>query len=218
MKRIIIIGEGQTEQAFCFDVLMPFFSTLGIYIQNPTIKKTAGGIVRWEALKHQIETTLKQDTTAIVTTLIDYYGLYSNHQYPGWVEAKKLSHPSERVAFLELSMKTSIDSEYQDRFEPYIQLHEFEGILFSEPAVIKRQLTLISPSASKELEQIIQEFPNPEDINNNRETAPSKRLGRLIPGYEKVIYGSLMAQEIGLDKIRQSCPRFNAWISRLESI
>jgi hypothetical protein len=35
MKRIIIIGEGQTEQSFCNDVLQPHFSARGIFIQNP---------------------------------------------------------------------------------------------------------------------------------------------------------------------------------------
>lgn len=39
MKRLIIICEGQTEQEFCNDVLQPHFNQLGIFIQNPTIKK-----------------------------------------------------------------------------------------------------------------------------------------------------------------------------------
>jgi hypothetical protein len=55
MKRLIIIGEGQTEQAFCNDVLQDYFNTRDIYIQNPTIKKTKGGIVSWVDLKKQIE-------------------------------------------------------------------------------------------------------------------------------------------------------------------
>ncbi len=45
MKRIIIIGEGPTEQEFCKDVLQPFFFKYDISIANPIIKKSRGGIV-----------------------------------------------------------------------------------------------------------------------------------------------------------------------------
>ena len=89
MKRIIIICEGQTEQEFCNDVLRLYFSPLEIYIETPTIKKTHGGIVRWAALKRQIERHLLEDKTAYLTTLIDYYGLHSYHGFPSWDEAKK---------------------------------------------------------------------------------------------------------------------------------
>jgi Domain of unknown function (DUF4276) len=68
MKRIIIVNEGQTEQEFCKDLLTPHFFSKNTIIYHPTIKKTGGGIVAWETLKLQIETHLKQDQTAFVTT------------------------------------------------------------------------------------------------------------------------------------------------------
>ena len=89
MKRIIIICEGQTEQQFCNDVLQFHFNSKNIYIHYPTIEKTGGGIVNWEALKFQITTTLKKDPTAIVTTLIDFYGIHAHHKYPFWEQAKQ---------------------------------------------------------------------------------------------------------------------------------
>lgn len=64
----------------------------------------------------------------------------------------------------------------------------------------------------------IRDFGNPEMINDGSETAPSKRLSKIIKGYSKVNYGSLVAQEIGLLKIRAKCSRFNEWIIKLENI
>ena len=51
--------------------------------------------------------------------------------------------------------------------------------------------------------------------NDGSTTAPSKRLDDIIDDYSKVVYGSLLAQEIGLKKIQEKCPRFNAWINKL---
>lgn len=72
MKRVIIVCEGETEQEFCNTMLTPWFAKKEIFIQSPLIKKTMGGIVKWVELKHQIILHLKNDTNAIVTTLIDY--------------------------------------------------------------------------------------------------------------------------------------------------
>jgi len=224
MKRIIVIGEGQTEQSFCNDLLQSHFNKKSIYIENPTIKKTHGGIVNWEALKFQIENHLKQDSTAIVTTLIDYYGIYEHHDYPAWKDSQGIADKSERLTIIEKAMRNDIDAGLQGRFIPYIQLHEFEALLFSEIDVFKANFT---PQEFKDypyLQKTIHDNPNPETINNGNETAPSKRLEKIIDGYRsdkeslKVIYGSLLAQEIGLTKIRAKCLRFNSWILKLESI
>ena len=49
-------------------------------------------------------------------------------------------------------------------------------------------------------------------------TPPSKRIKALIPKYNKVLHGPLAAGETGLDSMRNECPRFNGWLSRLESL
>ena len=146
MQRIIIIGEGQTEQSFCKDILQPHFSKRSIFLQNPVIKKNNGGIVNWEALKHQIG-----------------------------------------LLFIDV-----------EAFDNIFEKNEFA-----------------------DYEYLIETFennPNPEMINDSSETAPSKRLSKIIRGYSKVTAGSLLAQEIGIGKIRSKCPRFNEWITKLENI
>lgn len=68
------------------------------------------------------------------------------------------------------------------------------------------------------IESVINEFDTPEDINNSPNTAPSKRLLDAIPGYNKVLYGRMLAESIGLDSIRSKCPMFNEWLTKLENI
>ena len=81
MKRIIIICEGETEKEFCNTILSPYFAKKDIFIQSPLIKKSMGGVVKWAELKKQILLHLKNDSNAFVTTLIDYYGLYSKYNF-----------------------------------------------------------------------------------------------------------------------------------------
>ena len=97
---------------------------------------------------------------------------------------------------------------------PYVQLHEFEGLSFSNVEAFGR----ILPNAPvAELKSIRSEFGTPEEINDCHKTAPSKRLENLIPRYRKTLHGPLLAHEIGLDKIRGECPRFDAWVRRLQA-
>ena len=218
MKRIIIINEGETEQEFCKDVLQPYFFSKDILIQHPTIKKSGGGIVAWETLKKQIETHLKQDPSVFVTTLIDFYGLHDNHKFPNWEMANRIVDINDKISFLEQSMQDAIDETLRHRYIPYIQLYEFEGLLFNNIEVFNREFTSDEFSNYSELETTFSEYPNPELINDGRETAPSKRLMRIIKGYNKPIYGSLLAQAIGLERIRNKSPRFNNWINTLEAV
>lgn len=220
MKRIIIIGEGQTEQEFCNDVLQPYFNTKDIYLQNATIKRTGGGIVGWGALKHQIETHLKQDKEAYVSLLIDYYGIKTHHFYPRWAEAQEMmkTHKYNAISLIENGMLSGIDPTLRHRFIPYIQLHEFEGLLFSNIEIFLLNFEEHEFKDLSYLKSTVADEENPEMINDGTLTAPSKRLKRILSSYDKIVYGSLIAQEIGLEKIREKCIGFNNWIEKLESI
>ncbi len=218
MKRLIIIGEGQTEQAFCHDVLQPYFAALNVQIQNPTIKKTKGGIVKWRILKNEIMNYLQADPSSVVSMLIDYYGIHKKHGFPRWTEALDIPDKNRRMDFLERAMFDEIEEQYQYRFIPYIQLHEFECLLFCDKQVFDDYFEEKDFADYHCLEKTLSEFANPEDINDGRMTAPSKRLATIITGYQKTVYGPLLAGEIGLAKIRARCPRFNRWIGHLSRI
>ncbi|OAV74101.1 hypothetical protein Barb7_02448 [Bacteroidales bacterium Barb7] len=219
MKRIIIICEGQTEQMFCEQTLSPYFSRKEINIQPSLINSGRGGITGWHKLKREIENYLKQDQTVYVSMLVDYYGIYKEHQFPSWEESFKMADKSELLNFLEQKMKEDINPSFGYRFIPYMQLHEFEGLLFNNIDVFRQQFTTSELAGMAELQETFKQFGgNPEMINNNKETAPSKRLERIIRGYNKVVYGNILAEAIGLENIKSKCPRFNGWISKIENI
>lgn len=216
MKRLIIICEGETEQEFCKDVLYSHFISKDIAIEAPLIKKTMGGIVAWEYIKSQILLHLTEDV--VVTMLIDYYGIKDYHNFPKWVESKAIVNKIDRMAFLENAMKEDIDDSVRFRFIPYIQLHEFEGLLFNNIDTFRRNIPENEFTDIRELESLINNHANPELINDGATTAPSKRLVRLISGYNKIVYGAILAQEIGLERLRAKAIRFDKWIAKLESI
>jgi hypothetical protein len=218
MKRIIVICEGPTETEFCKDVLNPYLSAQNIYLQTPLVKKSGGGIVPWSNLKKQIENHLLQDNQAIVTTLIDYYGINARFQFPRWDEAHKQIDKNMRMEILESGMLQSITGNLNNRFLPYIQLHEFEGLLFNNMSSFLNHIPDSDFINKTELSNIINQYPNPELINDTPDNAPSYRLKRLIKGYNKIVYGSILAQEIGLARLKDKSPRFNQWILKLESI
>lgn len=217
MNRIIIICEGQTEQEFCNTLLQPHFSANGITLQTPLIKKTMGGIANWTVLKREIETYLRREKDVLVTTLIDYYGIKDSHGFPLWAEKQAIADKNQRLDELEAAMLADVDENLRPHFVPYLQLHEFEGLLFSDKQAFYTTFNEDELVGEDELEQTFADFDNPEMINDGVETSPSHRLERIISGYEKVVYGCCLAEAIGLNKMRQKSPRFDNWLQRLET-
>ena len=216
MNRIIIICEGQTEQEFCKTLLQRYFSNQNITLQVPLIKKTMGGIANWNVLKREIETYLRREKDVLVTTLIDYYGIKDSHGFPLWAEKQAIADKSQRLDELEAAMLADVDANLRPRFVPYMQLHEFEGLLFSDKQAFYTTFYKSNELVDKAyLEQTFADFDNPEMINDGVETSPSHRLERIISGYEKVVYGCCLAEAIGLEKMRQKSPRFDNWLKRL---
>jgi hypothetical protein len=102
------------------------------------------------------------------------------------------------------------------RFVPFVVMHEFEGLLFSDCQAFSRGIG--RPELRPDFQNIRDNFATPEEINDCSETAPSKRIQALVPDYEKPFLGVLAALEIGLTQIRSECPHFRAWLERLEAV
>ncbi len=211
MKRLFIVVEGQTEEAFVKELMVPYFIQNGIYDVRPVIIQTSkghkGGFVNYEHLKNDILRLLKsQGQDVVVTTFVDFFRC---PELPNQKDIEALPSHIKRVE----EMGKSISGDINDwRFIPYIQLHEFEALLFSS---INGFEMYFEDQVSNEIQGIIDSFDNPEEINSTPETAPSKRLIRIIPYYDKVIYGNIVALEIGLPTILAKCPRFRGWIDCL---
>ena len=120
----------------------------------------------------------------------------------------------ERIEILENGMLEEIDSNLRYRFIPYIQLHEFEALLFNSIEIFDDMFEL-EPYDRTKLLNIFNEFPDPEMIDQGTETSPSHRLIKIIPAYRKIIQGNAIAEKIGIEKIRQKNKHFNDWIEQL---
>jgi hypothetical protein len=117
---------------------------------------------------------------------------------------------------LEQAWQRDIDDH---RFLPFIQLHEFEAYLFTEPSAF----SLFYPRAQKQiarLKKIADSHHSPELINDGQATAPSKRIELEFSDYRgaKKTIGPLVGELIGLPSIRRQCPHFDGWLTGLERL
>lgn len=145
--------------------------------------------------------------------MFDLYALPED--FPGVQEARTIFDPYEKVAFLESKLAEDI---MHPGFIPYIQLHEFEALLFSEPARFAHEY-LEHDKAIQQLTALLSSFNNnPELIDDGPQTAPSKRILENIPEYSKVSSGVIIAEMIGMDTIRGMCRHFHEWLCRLETL
>jgi hypothetical protein len=99
------------------------------------------------------------------------------------------------------------------RFLPYLQLHEYEGLLFSDPDAFADGIS--QSHLTPQFRAIRQSFPTPEDIDDGPDTAPSKRVLRLCPSYTKILDGTRAASAVGIVVMRHECPHFRDWVERL---
>ena len=214
-RGIIIVVEGQTEEEFVNESLRPWLNTFGIYdfkaVCIRTSKTDKGGNSNYSKFKNDVLRYLKQENDILVTSFIDYFRLPTD--FPQYAASQKLDDISSKVAFLEESIQKNINS---DRFIPYIQLHEFEALLFTDVKGFRGLPKITEPQLSQ-IEKIIQDYPNPELINDSPQTAPSKRLEQIIPRYGKlkVLYGNYIILDNSFSAILEKCPRFKSWVQKL---
>ena len=212
MGRLHVFVEGQTEQTFVEQLLRDHLCSAGYYSIEARL---LGGVPGWPKVRRDIERQLKQDRGSSVAVMVDYYGLPQTggrvwpcrgaSQGPGPIESALCNDVA-------LRMGAGFD---RGRFLPLVMMHEFEAMLFSNCEAFGKAIGRCD--IIPDLQRIRDSFPNPEEIDDSPETAPSKRIGALFPGYQKVLMGNLAALEIGLDRIRAECPHFRNWLERLEA-
>ncbi|HSS76566.1 MAG TPA: DUF4276 family protein [Thermoanaerobaculia bacterium] len=225
MPRLYLFAEGSTELTFADNLLKPYLANLGIYLQPPVLiahaKKKGrvhrGGGRKYAPMKNDILRFLAQEKGRDVffTTMIDLYAIHP--EFPGLADADKLRHmPGKRVEVLEQAFAKDIGDV---RFVPYIQLHEYEAYLFSDPTWF-RYFYDHSEKQIAALNAIANRHDTPELIDDGPHSAPSKRIIAELPDYEgaKAAVGPQVAELIGLKVIRNRCPHFAAWMSQLEKL
>ncbi len=225
MSRLYLFAEGPTELTFADTVLKPHLANLGVYLHPPVLIAHArkkgrvhrGGGRKYAPMKNDILRFLAQEKGPDVffTTMIDLYGIHA--EFPGLAEAEKLRHlPDQRIEALEQAFAMDIGD---DRFVPYIQLHEYEAYLFSDPTWFAYFYDHHEKQIAA-LKAIAEGHATPEWIDDGQDSAPSKRIIAELPDYNdaKSAVGPQVAELIGLDVIRGKCPHFAAWLSRVEQL
>ena len=224
-KIIHILCEGQTEQGFVEEVLRPYLIDNGVTSVKSVIVSTnkklnaQGGMSSYTHARTDLNLMRQSNPDSsfeshTFTTMFDLYALPCD--FPGYEEADAIVEPYARVNSLEQSFANAVND---SRFIPYIQLHEFEALLFCGI----EHLVKIYPKCKKPCEQLtkdLQKVGNPELIDNGPTTAPSKRIIKAIEGgnkykYNKPATGKSVTKEIGIDELRAKCQHFNEWIGQL---
>lgn len=218
--RLYVTVEGQCEKEFADKALRPHLAGYAIDVRPRVVVTNRklgkrGGVLDFEKIRGDISRLLKEDKhgEARFTTMVDLYALPP--QFPGWDEARKKINPVERVKVLEKALETEFA---EPRFLPFIQLHEFEALLYCNLAELQSRIA-DSEGGITALQAEVGGIA-PEDINEGATTAPSKRIIRHVPIYErnKVRVGAPAAAAIGLNTLRLKCPHFGDWLSRLEAL
>ncbi len=224
MIRLHVVVEGQTEETFVNRILREPLAALGVYAyvrcvetSRTAVKVYRGGARKYSKIRNDLLRWMHQEQNnqeARFTTMIDLYRIPSD--FPGRQNSKGLTDPAARVRALEEAFAIDID---HPRFVPYIQLHEFEALLLSDPA--KFSGFCADPRFREPIGRlcnVVAQFPSPEMINDGMETSPSKRIGKEITSYvkQKPVAALRIAADIGLATMRDKCSRFDAWMRRLE--
>ncbi|MCC8196734.1 MAG: DUF4276 family protein [Ruminococcus sp.] len=224
MKKIIlhILCEGQTEERFAKKVLAPYLagyhiSTKPVLLLTSKKKNARGGMVSYTQAQGDMTRMLQQHTDNdferhIYSTMFDYYAL--PFDFPGFDQAKRQPNVRQAIQALETEFQQAFPT---TRLIPYIQLHEFEALLFTDI----EKLSLDYPHSTRAILSLKKEtdgFRDPEMINQGPSTAPSKRIIKALDGqhrYNKVMIGTNVTQAIGMPSLLSRCQHFSQWIEAI---
>jgi Domain of unknown function (DUF4276) len=217
VRHLHILCEGQTEEMLASDVLEPHFVGTHAYVTWSvlTTKRPAGGpafkggVSAWPKLEREVRLLLRDSSTTVLTTLLDYYAFPP--EAPG-MAGRPHGSPHDRVRHVESALLKEIDDV---RFVPHLVLHETETWVLADCRRLGEVMG--DPGPAADLERIVQLESGPELVNDGVDTAPSKRIMSAYPQYAKTIDGPLVIAEAGLAAIRRTCPHANDWLRELEA-
>jgi hypothetical protein len=216
---VVVLVEGPTEQRFIKQLLAPYMAERGVYLTPIIFDKPGekGGDIKFARAKNDIGKHLKQRGETWITLLVDYYGIRGD--WPGYAESKQQMDHTGKAAIMNQATAEEVQKLFpgqnpMTRYIPYVSMHEIEALYFSDPACLARMLGV----NQRLIDEILAECGEPEKINDHNTTAPSKRLEALSDRFKKTATGIAIATEIGIPKMRSSCPLFDAWLTKLEAL
>ena len=217
-SEVYMVVEGTTEQFFVDRVLAPYCAMRSVYLHPTQVPKKGqkGGDVRFARVKTCLGNFLKQRRDTRVATFFDYYGL---KEWP----SLDVVRSAQRLTAVDIAKKLN-DSAIQElcrefpeldvanRFVPFIAVHEFEALLFSDASLLASSLGI----DAARIDETLRVYGSPEAINTRPDKIPSRQIASWLSGrYVKTVQGVTIADKIGIDKMRSACPNFDDWLNRL---
>ena len=149
--------------------------------------------------------------------MFDYFRLEPS--WPGNIKISGNPPATQKAQIIESTTLSKIKGLFPNhnverRLIPYIEMHEFEALLFSDTSILAEKIGV----SHAKIKDILEECGEPEEINDGPNTAPSKRLIGLKSGYRKVAMGETITKAISIQTIRKKCTHFNEWLISLEQL
>lgn len=224
MPDVMVLCEGQTEREFCRNVVAPHLAARGIELRGTLVGKSQqkrGGIRPWPRYRDELLRLARERRDRHVAVLVDYYAMPDS--WPGRGESRSVPITG-RGHCVERMLKAELQNELPGRFHPCVQLHEFESLLFVDPETSALSIAVGGGPAghahvAKQMARIRTQCGGlVEQINDGPDTAPSKRLAKIITGYDKVAWGVTAAADVPLSDLRMGCPWLDRWLTELEAL
>lgn len=222
MTDVIVVCEGQTEEAFVKRILYPSLFRRNVFVQPRLIassRRAKGGALNAQRVLRYLRNVLLERSDTYVTTFFDLYGLPAD--FPGRPPTTTHGEPLLLAREVEARFSEAVIGHTgcrPERFIPHIQPYEFESLLFSDPTAFAEAEPDWQTFASR-LVAARQVAISPEHINDGPDTHPSARLQTLRrPRYRKIAHGTMISTWIGIHRMRSECRHFNQWLKRMERL
>lgn len=221
MRRINILVEGVSEQEFVRRILAPWFLKEQILVLGIPLRKGGGGkgFSNFEHFKNNVKPLLHEKDEPIISTFVDLYRFPVQSGDPTEEQALKacsaLPTAEAKIEGFEQLLTDAVEKiKPTANFVPYVQMHEFEALIFSNAAVLDIEDERI---AQKMME--VSAAIEPEEINTTENGHPAKRLELIFEQYKRKYNKGADAVDylelIGIEVIMEKCPRFRNWLERL---
>lgn len=216
MRRIAILVEGQSEQAFVDSVLQPalgynvaYLTAIIVATHRPAAGGKFSGGGRWRHYRDDLRRLVNQPQWDLVTTLIDFYAFPDDLP----VNCARPHRGRDCVVRTASAMQAEINSQ---KFLPFVILHELEALVIASGAI--QQAPLGDRTLGRQFRALLDEAGGDvEMIDDAPDTSPSKRLQGLVTHYDKIRDGIAILQAADLSEALQYCPGVATWVSRLRA-
>jgi hypothetical protein len=233
-SRVLAVVEGHTEFSVLNSTVASYLGAMGVYFYPKIVGRPGhkGGVHRpFESVAEEILNLFKQEPRAVVTTFFDFYAMPED--WPGVRDAKKAKEQDCPTAAVADLVERAWAAEIAERtgalnnptFVPYVQIHELEALIYAGPKEMAE--AFLDPQLEPLFAETVRECGGCEEINDRPELAPSKRIESLFSGYRKGRdknkrqdrrpHAPIIAQQIGIPRIRAACPHFSSWLAKLET-